>query len=197
MGLSDLLATWAGELTDAWPLKLISYGEQGVLYTDGAIQDEPLTDTTGFRFVPHWPFTARGGGWHLLVPFRQTLELQSTLLQVETLEWQRCELKDRTSVTFSVCARYRVVDAVALYKTVDEPETAISDAIRTGTAQAALSTPEVVDLMDGTFKARATKRARAVMEGWGVELQPVRLTNAVEAPMLSLIHDSGGESPGE
>jgi regulator of protease activity HflC (stomatin/prohibitin superfamily) len=127
------------------------------------------------------------GGAHVLRLFGSILSEETNERVVET-DWQSLYTKDDVSISFSLAARYCIVDLGQMYVNIHDPEETIKN-------QLAGCAAEIVGSMDeseleSTFADAVRFAAETQLAFWGVDLREVRVLNKIEAQALRLMNES-------
>lgn len=167
--MADLFQKILDFLLEFLPVRIVREWEQGVRSFCGRMQDEPLT----------------AGVWWFW-PFLGDIHIQPCVDEVVETELQTVTIQDGTSLTFSLAVRYRVKDAVAMFRAVREHDDSILEAIRSAAGWAATWSDDLENAQ--AHLAEATeKQARKYMRGWGIEIRSVAIINLTTSPVLRLM----------
>lgn len=128
-----------------------------------------------------------GPGWHVRIPFVDTLHVINTRLRIGIAPTQTLTTLDRQPLSVAFSVGFRIVDARAALMRFAEPEQSVS-ALAQSVVADVVSTRNLADLRCSDVEQAVTEKLRSVCEG-SMEVEFVRVLDFVSAPTLRLLQE--------
>lgn len=166
MTLSELISTAVEWVYGFWPFRIVHAWEQGIRLRCGKITATLEPGVHGF-----WPGVGE-------------IMTRDTVLDVNATESQTVDTQDGESVTFSLAFKYRIVDLAALYTSIQDHDSTVTNEICASAAGlvGTLRYDDLSELPDAVWRD-----VHGRLNEWGIELFEVSLLNLCAARTYRLI----------